>query len=92
MGQCSGMSPDDRPLPVSVALGLARPCEQPRGRGAHKKTDEVRDQRNRPDDPRIVVSRIVEEVLRSVADGDGSANGYQRQNGPLSDRNTKGQA
>jgi hypothetical protein len=41
---------------------------------------------------RIVVSRTVEQVLCSVADGDGSANRYQRQNGPLSDRDTKCQA
>ena len=74
----SGMSPEDRPVPVSAALGAAKPCEQPRGSGAHEKTDEVPDQRNRPDDPRVVVSRTVEEVLRSVADGDGSTSPYQR--------------
>jgi hypothetical protein len=92
VGQYSGMSLEDRFVPVSAALGAAKPCQQPRGSGAHKKTDEVRDQRNRPDDPRIVVSRTVEQVLCSVADGDGSANRYQRQNGPLSDRDTKCQA
>src|SRR5205823_8527837 len=34
-------SPEDRPVPVSAALGAAKPCEQPRGSGAHEKTDEV---------------------------------------------------
>ena len=92
VGQYSGMSLEDRFVPVSAALGAAKPCQQPRGSGAHKKTDEVRDQRNRPDDPRIVVSRIVEEVLRSVADCDRSANRNQRQSCPLSDHNTNGQA
>src|SRR6266566_5691017 len=53
-----------------AALRVAKARQQPAGSGAHKNTDEVRDQCDRPDDTGVVVTRTVAKPLRSVADGD----------------------
>jgi hypothetical protein len=70
---------------------VAKACQQPPGSGAHKNTDEVRDQRDRPDDSWVVVTRTVPKSLRSVADGDSPGNDHSRQKAPSANGETEGQ-
>jgi hypothetical protein len=75
----------------AAALKLAKPCQQPHGSGAHKNTDEVRDQRDCPDDAGIVVTRSIAKPLRSVADGDPPDNDHSRQNAPSANGEPEGE-
>jgi hypothetical protein len=70
---------------------VAKARQQPAGSGAHKNTDEVRDQRDRPDDTGVVVTRTVAKPLRSVADGDSPGNDHSRQNAPSANGDPEGQ-
>ena len=88
--QCSG-SPEDRTRRSAAALRVANARQQPPGTGAHKNTDEVRDQRDRPDYTGVVVTRTVAKPLRSVADGDSPGDDHSRQNAPSANGEPEGQ-
>jgi hypothetical protein len=87
------MSPEDRAVAgPNPPLRVARPSQQSRGTGAHQKTDEVRDESDRPDDAGIVVTRTVPKPLRSIANRDRPDNDHDRQNGPVANDDADGQA
>jgi hypothetical protein len=75
----------------AAALRVAKACQQPPGSRANKNTDEVRDQRDRPDDTGVVVTRTAAEPLRSVADGDSPGNDHSRQDAPSANGEPEGQ-
>jgi len=75
----------------AAALRVAKAYQQPSGSGAHKSTDEVRGQRDGPDDTGVVVTRTVAKPLRSVADGDSPGNDHSRQNAPPANGEAEGQ-
>jgi hypothetical protein len=77
---------------AAAALRVAKAArQQPPGSGADKNTYEVRDQRDRPDDTGVVVTRTVAKPLRSVADGDSPGNDHSRQNAPSGNGEPEGQ-